>query len=106
MMQDDPRTLLPLAVQYHQSGRLDQAANIYRQILANHPNHADTLHLLGVLTGQQGDRPAAIALIQQAIDIAPQAAAYHNNLGNLWKDLGQLDNAISAYQRATQIQAN
>jgi hypothetical protein len=36
---------LHLAVHYHQGGQLEQAARIYRSILARHADHADALHL-------------------------------------------------------------
>ena len=42
------------AVQHHQAGRLAQAEQFYRAILANQPNHPDALHLLGVIANQGG----------------------------------------------------
>jgi len=36
----------------HQAGQLQQAENIYRQILARQPEHADALHMLGVIAQQ------------------------------------------------------
>jgi Flp pilus assembly protein TadD len=38
----------------HQAGRLNEAEGLYRQILAVDPNHADGLHLLGVMAHQRG----------------------------------------------------
>ena len=37
---------------HHQAGHLREAEGIYRQILAQRPDHADALHLLGVLAGE------------------------------------------------------
>ena len=45
-----------LAVQRHQSGRLPQAEQLYRQ--APQPNHADALHLQGRLAAQLGKMDA------------------------------------------------
>ncbi len=36
---------LAIAIQHHRAGQLQAAEQIYRQILAAEPNHADTLHL-------------------------------------------------------------
>ncbi len=47
---------LTVALQYHQSGNLQQAGAIYRQILQVDPNHAEALHLLGVVAGQEPAR--------------------------------------------------
>jgi hypothetical protein len=40
---------LSTALRDHQSGKLVQAARIYQSILERHPDHADALHLLGVV---------------------------------------------------------
>ncbi|MGO9184915.1 tetratricopeptide repeat protein [Mycobacterium sp.] len=47
---------LAIAVQHHQAGRLQAAEQIYRQILAVEPNHADAWDLLGVIAHQVGKR--------------------------------------------------
>jgi hypothetical protein len=39
------------AFSHQQSGRLAEAEGIYRQVLACCPDHADALHLLGILAG-------------------------------------------------------
>ena len=45
---------MQMALGHHQAGRAGQAEAIYRQILAQQPNHARALHLLGVLAAQAG----------------------------------------------------
>ena len=44
---------LATAVEHHQSGRLPEAAAIYRQVLDADPDHADANHLLGVIAFQE-----------------------------------------------------
>ena len=57
----------------HQSGKLQQAKNIYQQILEMEPENADALHLLGLISYQFGQSETAITLIKQALGIsAPQ----------------------------------
>ena len=41
--------VLAPAIEAHKEGRLDDAATVYRQVLATEPDHADALHLLGVV---------------------------------------------------------
>lgn len=41
------QTALQLAMEQHSTGRHMAAEHIYRQILEQHPNHPDALHLLG-----------------------------------------------------------
>jgi predicted O-linked N-acetylglucosamine transferase (SPINDLY family) len=89
-----------LAVQYHQSGRLQEAESLYRQILAQYPNHADAWHLLGVIALQSGQLSLAADLIGRAIALQPLEARYHNNLGNAWMSMGKLDAAASSFRQA------
>ena len=72
---------LAIAVQHHQAGRLQAAEQIYRQILAVEPNHADALHLLGVIAHQLGKHEAAVEYIARAIGLNGNAAVFHSNLG-------------------------
>ena len=46
---DHARRLLDQAAQLQQQGRLDQAAELCRTLLAAQPRHGGALHLLGVI---------------------------------------------------------
>jgi predicted TPR repeat methyltransferase len=91
---------LQLALANHQRGQLDLARQEYEAILRNAPQHADSLHLLGVVERQQGNARRAVALIEQAIAIAPGQATMHCNLGAAWQDLGQPQQALASYDTA------
>jgi len=94
------------ALQHHQAGRLHEAEQLYRQILAQEPNHADALHHLGMTAGQAGRNDIAVELIGRALAIKPDYPEAHNNFGNALKGNGQLDEAIDAYLRAIAQRAN
>lgn len=94
------------ALRLHQAGELGQAAAIYGQVLSNDPRNADALHLLGVVAFQQGAHQKAIESIQQAIDVSPNSAVYHNNLGAAQRELALLDAAIGSFERAAELDAN
>jgi hypothetical protein len=79
------------ALRQHQHGWLDPAARMYHDILAVQPDHADALHLLGVVLLQQGDAARAVPLIDGAIANKPGAAAFHANLGEAHRALSHLD---------------
>src|SRR5208337_377003 len=91
---------LEFALTHHRAGRLPEAERIYRQILAQQPNHADALHLLGVLAAQAGRLDEATDLIRQAIGICSTNAFYYSNLGKTLRDIGRLDEAITSYRQA------
>ena len=88
------------AIQNHQGGRLQAAEQIYRQILAVDPNHADALHLLGVIASQSGKHEVAVEYIGRAIALQGNAAFFHNNLGEAYRALHRTSDAIDCYRRA------
>jgi predicted O-linked N-acetylglucosamine transferase (SPINDLY family) len=94
---------MQLALEHHQAGRLAEAEAIYRQVIAEFPDHADALHLLGVLAGQAGHADRAIDLIGRAIAINPAVAQFHGNLGEAYRRLGQLDPALDSLNRAIEL---
>ena len=92
--------LLALALQRHRAGRLAEAESTYRQILQSDANHADALHLLGVLSHQTGRHDIAADLIGAAIAQNDRVPAFHNNLANALHAQGKLPEAAVAYGRA------
>jgi tetratricopeptide (TPR) repeat protein len=92
--------MLADALGHHQAGRLAEAERGYRQILAIDAQHADSLHLLGMIADQGGRHDVAVEMIRQAIAINHQAAAYHSNLGTILQAQGKLEEAAACYERA------
>ena len=91
---------LATAVDHHRSGRLGEAEALYRQIIAVEPQHADALHLLGVLANQTGHHQAAARLIDRAIALNDDAARYHNSLGDALRGMKRESEAKQSYRRA------
>jgi len=102
----DIARMLGIALRQHQAGRFSEAEQIYRQILAVDTNHADSLHLLGMIEFQAGNHAAAVRMICQAIAINKAQAAYHSNLGTVLQSQGRLDEAASCYEHALILQPN
>ncbi|MFO0950027.1 MAG: tetratricopeptide repeat protein [Isosphaeraceae bacterium] len=94
---------LAVAVAHHQSGRLDAAEQIYRQILAADPNQADAWHLLGVIAHQVGRHDAAVELIGRSVGLRPTEPLFHNNLGNALNALARFAGATACYRRALEL---
>jgi protein O-GlcNAc transferase len=97
------RQQLELAVAHHQAGRLREAESAYRAVLAQQPNHADALHLLGVLMSQSGQTEQALVLIRRAIAIHPTDPSYHINLGLALRRAGDARGALDAYDKAAAL---
>ena len=97
------REALAIALQHHQTGRLDAAEQIYRQILVVEPNHSDAIHLLGVLAAQAGNHEAAIEQIGRAIRLQGNVPFYHFNLGEAYRALQRASDAAACYRRTLQL---
>ena len=91
--------LFSTAQALHDQGRFSEARQALEQLLAQDPRHADALHLLGMIAGQSNRPDVARELIERSLAIKPTAEA-HNNLGNALRDLGEVDLAAAAYERA------
>jgi protein O-GlcNAc transferase len=88
------------ALTHHRAGRLAEAQAIYRQILAVQPNHADALHLLGLVAVAEGRREQAVELLGQAVDLAPNMAGFHFDFAEALAEIGQVEPAIASYRRS------
>lgn len=93
-------------VRLHGAGRLPEAEQVYRQVLAEEPRHADALHMLGVLASQCGQPQGAIACIDQAIAIKPSAALFHVNRAAALLALRQLPAAEASCREALRLKHN
>ena len=94
---------LAIALAHHQAGRLQAAEMIYRQILEVQPNHAESLHLLGVLAHQVGQDAAAVPYLERAIASNPTEAVFPNSLGAAYRALGKIPEAVACYRRALEL---
>jgi tetratricopeptide (TPR) repeat protein len=91
------------AVAHHQAGRLQQAADLYQQVLTEQPRHADSLHLLGLIAYKTGRLEEAVSLITSAIQQDSAKAPYYFNLGVVLQRQGKLDEAADTYRRTVKL---
>jgi len=88
------------ALEHHRSGRHGAAEVLCRQIIAAEPQHADALHLLGVLAHQSGHHQSATQLIGRAIALNDGVARYHLSLGEALRAMKQTAEAMQCFRRA------
>ncbi len=94
---------LQAALAHHQAGRLQEAAQLYRDALRAEPGNSDALHLLGVAEHQLGRHAEAIELIEKAIGLDAARPDFHNNLGEAQRSLGRVAEAERSYRAALAV---
>ncbi|MCB1598026.1 MAG: tetratricopeptide repeat protein [Gammaproteobacteria bacterium] len=103
MSGESPEALLSRAAGLHQSGQLDLAEPLYRELLGLQPGNGDALHLLGVLRYQQRDPAAAVQLIEAALKIIPDNIHARTGLGLALLRLNRHEAALDSFDRALAI---
>ena len=85
----------------HLAGNADEAERLYRDALAEMPDHAEALRMLGVLLLEYRNNPTeAQSLIGRALAVNPQDASYYQNYAMALSALGDNAQAVAALERA------
>ncbi len=102
-LSQDIKNVFLNAFQLHQKGNILEAAKLYRMVLDIAPDHADSLHLLGLILNQNGETEVACDLIKRAIQVNSRVALFHYNLARIYQVTGRLESAIKSYKKATKL---
>lgn len=95
--------LFQRAIRLHEDGYLDEAEQIYRQILETAPEHPDVLNLLGLVAQAKGIHEEAASLFTKALRQSPDFAPFYFNLAvslNAWDKPVE---ALDAYNKALSL---
>jgi len=92
------------AVQLEQEGRLDEAAQQYRQLLLEEGPDSDVCFNLANVLHALGETQAAIERLHEAVTIDRQNVDAWNNLGNLLAETGRLEESRTAYERVITLE--
>ncbi|VAW89298.1 TPR domain protein, putative component of TonB system [hydrothermal vent metagenome] len=97
---------LSQAMMLHQQNKIDEAANIYREILTNQPDNIDALHLLGLFYAHHKDYKTAIEYYDKALAYNPSFAAGYHNRGVALNYTGDHLKAVESLKQAIKITPN
>ncbi|HET8706931.1 MAG TPA: tetratricopeptide repeat protein [Pseudomonadales bacterium] len=95
--------LFSVAQQLHRKGFLNDAEPLYQRILDAYPEQADSLHFLGLLQYQRGEKQAGLDSVLRSIELNPDHPGWLNNLGNIHLEMQQFDEATAAFRRALEL---
>ena len=89
---------------YYQNEQYENAKNLSSLLIKDFPNHPFSWKILGAILAQTGQEKEALKIIQKTVELAPQDAKAHNNLGNILKSTGSLLEAEKCYRRAISLE--
>jgi len=98
------RLLFTLGATYEQNGRTEDAIATFEEIIAKDPNYDPALNYLGYMLTDQGNKlEYAKGLIEKAVEISPDNAAYLDSYGWVFYQLGQYDEALINLKKAVSL---
>ena len=101
---DPERKALAHAAEHQQAGRLEEAENIYRDVLRDNPANVNALRLLGTLAAHAGRLHQAEGLFRRAVTHAPDYAEARLDLGRVLKEQHRLEEAITELEKAIELE--
>ncbi len=91
------------AINAQRSGQIALASQLCDMILASLPDDVELLHLRAQIDRDSGDIPRAITRLRRAIQLRPEMAAFHLDLGSMLLSVGRLDDAMESAEQATRL---
>jgi Tfp pilus assembly protein PilF len=88
--------LFKQAFQLHKENKLDEAENLYVQVLENEPKNAEAWNFLGVINLQKFKLTIAEDYIKKALEISPEPYFYEN-LAKVYLEREDTKKAITIY---------
>src|SRR5262245_59065405 len=98
-----PGELLQTAESLSRAGRHDDAARVFRQVLAADPGNPRALYALGQQAFQTGNMTAARDFLARAGAAEPKQAGIQVNLAAVYRALGDFAGEMTALDRALAI---
>jgi tetratricopeptide (TPR) repeat protein len=100
---NSPAKLFDAGLRHLLSGQLTEAEKCCHQILVANPDHADSLHLLGLIAIQAKNYDRAVEQITLAISHNPKSPDYFSNLGSVLQRQGRFEEAVKSYNLALSL---
>jgi len=95
--------LLQSAIEEIQENRLESANNRLLEALLVEKDHPEALRYLGIVAAFNHEWDKALEFIDLSIQINPSNDLSHSNRGNILKELGRHEEALSSYEKALLI---
>ncbi len=93
-------------VEYYQAGQFSDAEKLALSITKNSPKNILAWKVLGAIYGQTDRQADSLKANQKAVQIEPQDAESHYNLGVSLQALGRINEARMSYTQAIELQSD
>jgi len=100
------RKNLALAAEHQRAGRFQEAEQLYREVLRDHPTNVDALRLLGKLALQNGRIYGAERLFRRALSGVPDYVMAQLDLARTLKEQNRLEEAIAQCKQVIKLEPN
>ncbi|HOJ64774.1 MAG TPA: tetratricopeptide repeat protein [Spirochaetota bacterium] len=105
-MADNIESLYEEANNYYYENDYEKAAKLYQEIIKKNPNHYLSYEKLGKIEQARNNIKEAVVYFEKALNINNKNANGWNDLGNLYYDLVDYNNAIRCYKKAIEADSN
>lgn len=92
------------AIEMQNQGQVDEAAVLFREILASNPNSAAAIYSLGVILLNKGSVAEALSLCEHGVKVAPNFAPLRFVYGAALQAVGRKEEALQSFDEALKIQ--
>lgn len=100
-----PQTI-QAALQHHRAGHLAQAEEIFGKVLEIQPGNPDALYFLSIIALQGGRHAVAVEFLGKASRAQVANPAFHHSIGEAYRSLNMLDEALVCYQKVLSLKSN
>lgn len=94
---------LKKALAHHQSGELEPAEDIYKNILEADERQWEARYYLGTLQLQRGTPDQSISSFLKVVQLQPELPDVHNNLGVAYQAVGKWQEAGQSFEQALRL---
>lgn len=105
-MADSIESLYEKANNYYYENDYDNAIKIYNEIINKKPDHYLSYEKLGKIEQARNNLKQAVFYFEKALSINTKNATAWNDLGNLYYDMVDYNNAIRCYKKAVEVDEN
>jgi tetratricopeptide (TPR) repeat protein len=98
--ESQPSTLVNMAIAYYEAGQLVAAGNMARQALSHDQMLAPAYMVLGAVALDSRQPEEALPYLRRAVALDANSSQVHFYLGLAYKSLGQITEALAAFEQA------